>query len=322
MSRPAVCAVAVSALLAAFVSPSSVRAGEGPWTLQSGEQNVYVGLQTFRYGEYDGGGTQQSLDTDVIATGLVGVWTLGLAQGYEVELQLPWESARVGDPNAPACTQAPRGGWCAPTSGVGDAALLVKTRFIDEVFQGPLSVSGVFGLRTGEAYSKYRGRLTNLGDGQTDLGASLTAGRTDVLRNGWYRVHATAGYWYRLPHTDIDDKVPADELRYDFSAVASIVPALSLGPALYGFQRLGGQELGAADLSDINGFSSLDAAQIQAGGKLGLHPPGGYGTVSLGVLRTVYARNNPTDTLAISVGVGFFFDRGEDIEVELPPLPE
>ena len=28
-----------------------------------------------------------------------------------------------------------------------------------------------------------------------------------VLRNGWYRVHATAGYWYRLPHDDVVDKM-------------------------------------------------------------------------------------------------------------------
>ena len=306
--------------LLALVVGAPALAGEGPWTLQPGEHNLYFGLQTFRYGEYDAGTADASLDTDVVATGAVAVWTYGLSEGLEMELQVPYESARVGDPRSVACTDAPRRSWCAPTSGLGDVAVLVKTRFVDEVYAAPFTVSGVWGARTGEAYSSTRGRLTNLGDGQTDLGGTLTLGRTDVLGKGWYRVAGSAGYWWRLPHTTVPSKIPADELRFDFNAAVAIVPAVSIGPAVYGFTRLGGVDLPAADLTHINGFSSLNASQVQVGGKLGLHPPGSLGTVTLGVLRTVAARNNPTDTLAVSFGIGFFLQPGQSSTMALPEL--
>lgn len=312
--------VAVAAALALGVTASVAQAGEGPWTLQQGEHNLYFGLQSFRYGDYDAGTSSAELDTEVIATGLVGVWSYGLAEGLELELQLPYESARVGNPRAEACTSAPRRKWCAPNAGLGDAAILVKTRLVDEVYAAPLSVSAVWGVRTGEAYSQTRGRLTNLGDGQTDLGGTLTAGRTDVLGSGWYRVAASVGYWYHLPHVAVPDKVPADELRFDLNASVAIVPSVSIGPAVYGFHRLGGVDIAQADLSSINGFSSLDAMQVQAGGKLSLHPPGALGTVTVGVLRTVAARNNPTDTLALCFGVGFFLQPGLGSTMELPEL--
>lgn len=303
----------------ATVAPSA-RAGEGPWTLQPGEHNLYLGLNSFRYGDFDSGGTAAELSTDVIATGGVAVWTHGLAEGLEMELQLPYESARVGDPSVASCRAGPRRAWCAPTAGLGDLALLVKTRFLDEVYAAPLTMSAVWGVRTGEAYSGKRGRLTTLGDGQTDFGGTLALGRTDVLGRGWYRAGGSVGYWWRVPHTVEPVKIPADELRYDLSVVVAVVPSLSVGPAVYGFHRLGGVDLGEADLSDINGFASLDAAQALAGAKVGLHPPGAVGTVSLGVLRTVAARNNPTDTLAISLGVGFFLQPGLSGEVALPEL--
>lgn len=297
-------------------------AGDGPWTLPERSHNVYVGLHSYRYGEYASVSGEQALGTDVIATGITGVWTTGLANDLEMELQVPLETARVGDPSAAACSSAatPRG-WCAPTAGLGDLALLVKGRLVDEVFTGPMTVSLVGGVRTGEAYARRRGRLTTLGDGQTDLGLGLSVGRTDVLGRGWYRMHATGGYWYRLPHVTEPSKVPADELRYDVSAVLAVHPYISIGPAVFGFRRLGGVDIAAADFRDPNAFSSLDASQVQVGGKLGVHPPGGRGTVSLGVLRTVAAENNPVDTLAISLGVGFFFERMDAGVVDLPPLP-
>jgi hypothetical protein len=306
--------------LAASGAAVPAMAGEGPWTLQAGQHNLYVGFQSYQYGEYDSGGSPAELDTDVIATGVVGVWTYGLFEGLDMELQVPYESARVGNPRSDACRDAPRAGWCDPTSGIGDLGILVKTRLADEVFRAPVTVSALWGARTGEAYSSKRGRLTNLGDGQTDFGGALSVGRTDVLGRGWYRVSGEAGYWWRVPNITTPDKYPADELRYNFSAIVAVVPSISIGPAVYGFQRLGGVDLGEADLSSINGFSSLDAAQVQAGGKLGLHPPGSLGTVTLGILRTVAARNNPTDTLAVSFGVGFFFQPKYSETVDLPDL--
>ena len=67
--------------------------------------------------------------------------------------------------------------------------------------------------------------------------------------------------------------------------------------------------LSEADFSTENVWSSLEAAQIQAGGKLGVYSEWGS-TFSVAVLRTVYAVNNPSDTLIITMGMGWFWSDG------------
>ena len=305
--------------VAGLSSSSRATAGEGPWTLRAGEHNLYVGVLSYRYDAYDTGLDTYYLPSEVIGTEITAIWTYGLLEGLELEARVPYEQVRVGNPRAGVCVMGPKH-WGAPTRGLGDLALLVKTRFLDEVYAAPVTVSGIWGTRTGEAYSHTRGRLTNLGTGQTDFGGALSIGRTDVLGNGWYRVSGSLGYWYRVPHDTVSEKVPADELQYDFNATVAPAPSVSFGPALYGFSRLGGQPLYQTDISHPNGFSSLDAAQLQAGGKLGLHPPGSRGTVTLAVLRTVAARNNPADTLVIGFGVGFFMQPGAEADIALPDL--
>ena len=307
-------------LLTGLSVPHAGWGSEGPWTLQPGAHKLDVGALSYRYTRYDAGVAATALDTDIIGMELVGVWTYGLFDGFELQARAPYESVRVGDPRSPVCREAPRQGWCAPTAGLGDIALQVKTRLIDEVHAAPISVSGIWGMRTGEAYSATRGRLTTLGPGQTDFGGALTIGRTDVLGAGWYRASGSLGYWYRVPHVTAPEKVPADELQYDLHAALAPVPLLSLGPAMCGFTRLGGVDVAAADLSHVNGLASLNAAQLQAGGKLGLHAPGSRGTVTLAVLRTVAARNSPDDTVMIGLGLGWLLQPSAQATIALPEL--
>ena len=205
--------------------------GEGPWTLQPGEHNLYFGALSYRYGAYDTGASVSQLPTEVIGTELMGVWSYGLFEGLELEVRVPYEAVRVGDPRAALCRDSPRRRWCAPTRGVGDMTLLVKTRLLDEVYAAPVTVSGVWGVRTGETYSATRGRLTTLGTGQTDFGGALSIGRADVLGKGWYRASGSLGYWYRVPHVTEPDKVPADEFQFDVGGAVAPFPAWSVGPA-------------------------------------------------------------------------------------------
>ncbi|HCH66779.1 MAG: hypothetical protein CL927_02760 [Deltaproteobacteria bacterium] len=155
------------------------------------------------------------------------------------------------------------------TAGLGDVALRVKTRRIDQVHLLPVSVSGGWGIGTGEANSATRGRLTALGTGQTDFGGALTIGRTDVLGVGLYRASGPVGDGYRVPHVTTPGKVLADEIQYGVHGAWAPVSLVSVRPAACGFMRLGGAELAAADFSHVNGFASLDSAQVQAGGKRG-----------------------------------------------------
>lgn len=285
---------------------SIAHAGDGPWTLAPGDDSLYLGVAWFQYGTFDaGGGSAQTLSEGVSAFNAHAVWTTGLADGLELELVLPWETARVNDPTMAICADA--GDFCKTTSGLGDVSAALKLRLVDELYGSPVTIAAAAGARTGEAYADERDRLTTLGDGTTDFGAGLSLGRTDVLgARGWYRAGVWGWYWRRMPNTHFEEaKVPADDLSFTAEATVSPHPRFGVGPALQGFQRLGGVDLNEARPAS-DPWGALAAAQIQAGGKLGVYSEGGV-SLSVGVLRTVYARNNPTDTVVVTAGLGWYW---------------
>ena len=294
-------------LLAAVLAvPGIAEAGSGPWTLEARENNVYVGADYYRYGRFNGAGSQGTeLATGITAAGLTGVWTMGLAYGIEAEGLVSFESVR---PNQPADCPALGGpDFCEPTAGLGDIAARLKWRFVDEAYGAPVSMAVSGGVRSGEAYAAKRGRLTTLGDGQSDVGAGLSVGRTDSLGRGWYRANLDLGYWYRFPNATIDGtKAPADEVGGAFDLMLSPHARFALGPSVAGFSRVGGQpfDVRTADFSNPDVWNSLAASQLKVGVKVGVFSVDNGPTVSITVLQTVLAANNPSDTLAVSVGVG------------------
>jgi hypothetical protein len=294
----------------------TAHAGDGPWTLNPGEDSLFVGVSTFRYNQFQDSKTGQvtSLGDGVTATGLVGVFTTGLAEGLELEVVLPYERVRVNDRGNDFCNQDNRpADFCKTSAGVGDASAVLKGRVLNELYASPVTLSLAAGARSGELYSDHRDRLTTLGDGNTDLGAGLSVGRTDLLgdKGHWYRVGAWGWYWYRLAHegTTWATKVPADEVSYTLEATISPHHRFGFGPAVQGFHRLGGVSFSEMDFASENHWSSLKAAQIQAGGKVGIYTDGGP-TFALAVLRTVWAQNNPSDTLVVTAGLGWFWPEG------------
>lgn len=304
----------LSTLLLLLSAPA--QAGDGPWTLNPGDLSVYGGVNYFRYGRFIGATPDNDggLGAGITAVGAVGVATAGLADGLELEAVVPYERVRVNNPASGPCTSdnAPPG-FCRTTAGVGDLSVTLKGRLINELYTSPVTVSAAAGLRSGEFYADQRNRLTTLGDGQTDLGAGLSVGRTDLMLGGrgWYRVGAWGWYWLRFPNgrDDQDRRVPGDEISYTAEATFSLHPRFGFGPAVQGFHRLWGEELGSSSFQDIDVWSKLKAEQIQVGGKVGIYTEAGP-TISIAALRTVYARNNPADTLVLSIGVGFYRPQG------------
>jgi hypothetical protein len=287
------------------------QAGGGPWTLNPGEHNVYVGLDYFRYRSFRGeGGVLDELDTGLTAAGVTGVWTIGMANDVEVELKLPFESVRANDRSVLGCSEARPDDWCEPTAQIGDLGASLKWRVVDELYDSPVSVSISGGFRSGEAYANHRGRLTTLGDGQTDLGAGVAVGKTGRAGRGWYTSSAEAWYFYRFANTRLDGrKVPADEVAFSAEGLWAFHPRVAAGPALFGFTRLGGVGLDDIDYMSPDGWSALMATQVKVGGKVAIFSTDGGPTVVLSGLMTVFARNNPSDTLALGFGVGWFFPR-------------
>ena len=75
--------------MAVLSLPGSAGGADGPWTLQPGEHHLYAGVQSARYSAFDTGAATDELGTEVVSTGLAGVWTYGLHDGLDLELQVP-----------------------------------------------------------------------------------------------------------------------------------------------------------------------------------------------------------------------------------------
>ena len=286
-------------------------AGDGPWTLGPRQTNLYLGMDYFRYESFRDGDGDLTTFGGLAATGFTGIVTRGIARNVEVEVRVPFERVRAVDPEGEFCTDGPRRDWCEASAGLGDLFVLTKFRFLDESNLKPVSASIGLAVRTGEFYSERRGRLTTLGDGQTDVGGIASVGRVGNTGQGWYQVSATAYYWHRFPHDAGPPRIPADELGGEVTALISPTGRFALGPVAVGFTKLGGFDIEDAPFDTLNGFASLQGSQVKVGGKLGIFGQDGV-TLSASVFATVFAINNPSDTLSVSVGLGWFIDAKRD----------
>lgn len=282
-------------------------AGDGPWVLEPGATNLFLGLDYVTYGTLrNPDGSTMDLGSGLTGAGPLLVVTRGLIPAVEIELKLPYERVRANQPDSAFCTTDRPSDWCAVTAGLGDVTLLTKLRVLDEARLNPLSASLLVGARSGEAYSEHRGRITTLGDGQTDVGLGLGVGRAAGLGAGWYRVSASAAYWYRLPHRRAGGlKIPSDEITATADLLLAPSSSVGFGLAGTGFWRLAGLDVAEADFNQIDGFASLRGEQIKAGLKAAVFGERGLTLFATG-LRTVYAVNNPIDTLAVSIGIGAY----------------
>lgn len=284
-------------------------AGDGPWTLDAGASNLYLGLSQYRYQTVKvGGGGTADLDGGLSSVSATGVATVGLMPHAELEAIVPVTRVRHLHPDGELCTGPNRpADWCDVTTSLANVQFAVKGRLLDEAALRPFSLAVVGLVRSGEAYSEKRGRLTALGEGQTDIGAQVSIGRmASAMGAGWYRASLNVGYWYRLPLDTEQGKVPADDIVASSSMVVSPTRVLGIGPVADFFYRLGGEDLGAElDLTDPNGFAAVASSQVKVGAQAALFAERGL-TLTATVVTTVYAKNNPSDTMGIAIGVGWY----------------
>ena len=289
-------------------------AGSGPWTLPPGHHNVYVGGDVGGFQNIsNGAGGSFKLGTPIRGAQVLGAYTVGLAEGVDVEVVLPFERVWAVYSAYPVCVDGRPEGWCETTQGLGDAGLRVRFRLLDEGAYRPVTLSARLLARTGAAYANNRGRLTTLGDGQTDVGAGLAIGRTDASDGGrWYRMSASASYWYRFGVAEVDGrKAPADEISFGADVLASPVRWVGAGFAVYGFTRLGGLDLVDAEVGSLNGWVSLNAAQVRVGPVLAFYTDSDW-TFFSSVVFTAASRSSPKDLTSVSVGVGRYFRKKGD----------
>lgn len=298
----------VSLVIAAALLAPAAKAGTGPWTLSGDDASVYVGGEYRTFARIVGGdgsvdGESTALPTPIRFVTVQGIVSYGLLDPLEVELAVPWVLGTAARADAAGCSDLGQRA-CATTSGLGSIQARAKIRLLDEVERAPLSLAIGAHVRVGDAAHDVRARLTTPTEGQTDLGGFLALGRsgsfggTTVSYSAW----AEAGYLHRLPNATLSDQgVPGDEWGGAAELLVGVGPVVSLGPDL-AFSTRSGLDLAAVDMADPDRFAALAVTSVVAGGKL-LVRSDHLWTFVVGVSGTVYAENNPPDTVSFSVGL-------------------
>ncbi len=297
----------IPSLWVAVLSTATSLAGAGPWTLPAGARNVYGGTTQTRFTTLKGPDTTTEVGV-IQATTLLAIGTLGLADGLEVELSVPWSRVNQLEKDASVClSDGAPADICSSSASLAPLQFTLKARLLDEGALQPVTVSTAISLRTGNTTAHYRDRLTATGDGQTDIGIVTSAGRTGAVGSGgWYRLAIEGAYWYRTPlATHISGKVPADQVELSVGGLVAPTRRIGAGPLFTVFHRLDGNDLGELQLTDPNTFPALAASQAKAGGTLAICGENEL-TLSISALTTVWARNNPADTRVLSVGLGWY----------------
>lgn len=171
----------VSASALAFATEA--RAGSGPWALSQDDGSVYFGADYTRWSRFAGGegsfvGEPTEVGTAVTRTDVGGQVTYGLLPGSEFEIGLAYAWSGVSRFDAEPCDLLPDAP-CATVSGLAPPEARLKVLLLDEFAGRPLSVAFGPTFRFGDFTRPDRHRITAIGDGQTDLGGFLSAGRTD-----------------------------------------------------------------------------------------------------------------------------------------------
>jgi len=238
-------------------------------------------------------GSDNAVD-DITTLGGGLFYSTGLKDGIDVELKLPFSQVSQDDNT---------------NTGLGTVEMALKYRAVSEGSGSPVSVSVYAGAATGAGHADSRGDMYNLGDGATSVVGGLGVGKLGFWSKGTWWAKANVQYHYRLALQTLDgQKVPADDIADDLEVGLQVHPRVGLAAGAHGFYRFGGYDIGSwpSELDSDLKWASLDAGALLAGGKALIYATD-YTTVDIGVFKTVWAKNNPTDNLVASIGASVYF---------------
>lgn len=278
-------------------------AGSGPWTVSEGDLAAYLGAEYQRFsklatsvGSY--GGEPLVVDEGIERTGTQLILGYGVRERVDLELRIPLsrvDANRIGELCTGVGLEA-----CKTTAGVGIIDLRGKLLVVDELSGAPLSLALTPELRLGQLTHATRERITNLGEGTTDLGLNLALGRAGGLGAGFWAGYLEAGGRYRFPNVDA---APGSELLSEGELLFGGASWM-IGPAYTLLWRPSGVDVEGTDFTDQDRFARLRVANVRAGGKLIVRSDRRV-SLSLSGYGTVYAWNNPSDVFIVSAGLSF-----------------
>lgn len=294
-------------VIAWLLASTTAWAGGGPWVIGKGNASLYAGIETQRFTRlaFQGGGVDVvDVDEGLSTFGVKGIGTLGLTDRIELEGTLPWYRVTANRLDGGLCA-ALGVDRCATTQSVGVLSARVKGLVLDEYFGAPVSLAIGAELRAGIFTHETRDRITNVGEGTTDLGSFLLLGRTGKVASLYWSAHLGGGWRYRMPNTTTYkgvDRVPGSEVTAEAQWLLAPNTRFSVGPTAYLFHRPNGHDFGTVDLADPDWITALAATSLQAGGTLVIRGTDTL-TFSASALGTAYAYLNPTDTVTIAFGI-------------------
>lgn len=286
-------------------------AGSGPWVLSEGDLGVYLGTGYERIGHLANSKGSFSdevapVDNGLEKLGFQGIVSYGIHNRIDLELDVPWAYNAANRQDGALCTSVGLGA-CDTTSGVGVITGKAKALLMDELTGAPLSISLAGELRYGGLTNDTRQRLTNLGEGTTDIGPQVAIGRGGGLGRGYWNGYLQAGWRYRFPNTQVDDTpIPGSEVTADLEVLAGTARWWSFGVTSDLLWRPQGRDVETTDFGDPDRFGALRVFNLRAGGKLILRSSERVSFVLAG-LGTLYAVNNPSDAMLITAGLGIQF---------------
>ncbi|TNE92632.1 MAG: hypothetical protein EP330_01420 [Deltaproteobacteria bacterium] len=300
------------AMAAALSLATPAMAGSGPWVLGRGDQSLYVGLDSQRIDKLIAtiDGERQVIDVDARITTFTAKagLTYGLGTRVEVEGWVPWSRAWVARDDLGPCGALGLG-ECRTTQGVGVIEGRLKLLLVDELTGSPVSVATGAHARFGGLTHETRARLTNLGEGTTDLGGFVSVGRIGGLGSGYWSGHLDVTGLYRIPNTrtfpqaEGDLSAPGSDFQFASDVLFAPMSAadVSFGPSVSVYWRPFGLDFGEVDASDPDRFGALRVLAPRVGGKI-IVRDGAKAAFSASVLQTVAPVNNP-NTFTVSMGI-------------------
>ncbi len=297
-------------LALAVLVGSPAWAGDDPWTLEKGDLSFYAGASETTWSSFSGSESSWASDPVSIQsrvfTTLAGATVeYGVSSRGSVELRGAGGWAQVADTAAPTCS-AMGAGSCDTTFSGQAVDLRFKVRILDEIGLSPVTLSGSPVVRIGALGRDSRGRFTAIGDGRSDVGVQLSAGRMGLVGPVLVAGHVAGRYSHRFSgEPEADAALPRHELAGVGELDVSLRRGLTLGLCVDALHRPDGQEWDDVDPSQEDRFAALSITDVKGGLKAGVQVRQGLRVWGSG-MRTVYARNNPADTLSLGFGVSWY----------------
>lgn len=292
-------------MLLTFVT--TTLAGTGPWTLPEGEVSLYAGAsyeRITRLSTSTGSWTDDVIDVDegLEKAGAQLIVGYGVREHVEVEIGLPYQYVSANRTDGPLCgalgMQA-----CATTEGLGLIQARLKGLVVDELLGAPLSFAVGGELRLGQHTNETRMRVTNLGEGTTDVAGFASLGRSGGLGRGYWSGYLEVLGRYRFPNTDLGGTpVPGSELQADLEWLGGLHPSWAIGPSVNMLWRPEGDDIETLQAADPDRFGALSVLNVRAGGKL-IVRSSARTSVAVAVFGTPYSVNNPADQIIVTAGL-------------------